>query len=269
VPASSPTSQELLRGGRLTEALAALQMEIRLRPEDPRLRVFLFQFNCVLGRWEKALDQLQVVAALDAEMAMLAQIFRPVIACELFRRDVFTGKRTALIFGDPPEWVGAMVQALALQAAGNTEAAAALRDQAFAASPSTPGTLEGAPFDWIADADGRLGPLLEVILDGKYYWIPFARIRRIVLEKPTDLRDLVWAPARFTWTNGGAASGHIPVRYPGTEDTADDSLRLGRRTEWKEVGPNYQTGLGQRLLVTDAGDYPLLDCRTIDFSPPL
>src|ERR1039458_3671437 len=99
-------SAELVQAGRLEEGLTALQKEIRDKPEDTRLRIFLFQFNCVLGRLDKALTQLQVIASLNVDTMLLAQIFRPVIACELLRREVFAGKRTPIIFGEPAEWMG-------------------------------------------------------------------------------------------------------------------------------------------------------------------
>ncbi len=258
---------ELVQAGRLAEALTVLQGEIRQNPADFKLRVFLFQLNCVFGRLDKALTQLQVVASLNAETMLLAQIFRPVIACELLRREVFAGKRTPLIFGEPADWVGSLVRAAALVAEGNFAAAAEMRSQAFEAAPATSGKVDAQPFEWIADADSRLGPMLEVILEGKYYWIPFSRMARIEIEKPTDLRDLVWSPARFTWTNGGAVSGHIPVRYSGTENSEDDALRLSRKTVWSEPTPECFVGLGQRVFATDAGEYPLLECRTIEFTP--
>ncbi len=259
-------SAELVQAGRLEEGLAALQAEIRKQPEDARLRVFLFQLDCVLGRLDKALTQLQVVASLNAETMLMAQIFRPVIACELLRREVFAGKRTPLIFGEPAEWVGLMVQSCALVAEGRLAAAAELRQRAFEAAPATPGRIDDRPFEWIADADTRLGPLLEVILDGKYYWVPFSRIAKIEIPKPSDLRDIVWAPAQFTWANGGAVSAHIPVRYPATEEAGDDALRLARKTVWDEAGSECYHGLGQRLLATDAGEYPLLDHRVIELT---
>ena len=259
-------SAEFVQAGRLEEGLAALQAEIRSQPDDPRLRVFLFQLDCVLGRLDKALTQLQVVASLNAETMLMAQIFRPVIACELLRREVFAGKRTPVIFGEPDEWIGLMVQACALVAEGRPAAAAELRQLGFDAAPATPGRIDGHPFEWIADADTRLGPLLEMILDGKYYWVPFCRIARIEIPKPSDLRDIVWAPAQFTWTNGGAVSAHIPVRYPDTENAQDDALRLARKTVWHEAGSECSHGLGQRLLATDAGEYPLLDSRRIELA---
>jgi type VI secretion system protein ImpE len=260
-------AEELIRAGRLSEALTALQAEIRQNPGDANRRIFLFQLNCVLGELEKALNQLQVVASLNAETMLLAQIFRPVIACEMLRRDVFAGKRTPLIFGEPEEWVGLLVQAAAQVARGEYEAAASLRSRAFEVAPASPGKLDGQPFEWIADADSRLGPLLEVILEGKYYWVPFTRISSVEIEKPSDLRDLVWAPARFTWTNGGAVSAHIPVRYPDTEK-AEDALRLSRQTVWEERPGECFVGLGQRILTTDAGESPLLECKRIELDPP-
>ena len=99
------TPEESIKAGRVDEALASLQEGIRKAPADPRLRRFLFQLSCIMGKWEKALTQLQVLADLDAESFLLAQIFRPVIACETLRAEVFQGKRTALIFGEP-EWSG-------------------------------------------------------------------------------------------------------------------------------------------------------------------
>lgn len=259
------TARELVGAGRLAEALPALQAEIRRSPGDQNLRVFLFQLNCLLGQFDKALAQLQVAAGLDPETEMLARIFQPVILCELLRRDVFAGTRSPLIFGEPEEWMGWLLQANVHVAKGQFEAAAELRQRALDAAPASDGRINGVAFEWIADADSRLGPLLEVILEGKYYWIPFSRIARIETGQPADLRDLVWLPARFTWTNGGAVSGHIPVRYPGTEATADDALRLARGTAWREVPGGAFLGLGQRLLTTDQGDSPLLECRAIEF----
>ncbi len=261
-------AEELIQAGRLDEALSSLQEAVRTNPADARLRVFLFQLFCVLGRWDRALNQLQVLADLNAETMLLAQIFRPVINCEVLRGEIFDGKRTPIIFGEPMEWVGLLVQANDLAAKAKYKAARELRDQAFEAAPATPGKLNDQPFEWIADADSRLGPILEVILEGKYYWVPFSRIKRIEIEKPTDLRDLVWTPAQFVWTNGGQVSGHVPTRYTKTEKSADGQLQLARKTEWAEHDGGYAVGLGQRLLATDAGEHALLECKTIELTHP-
>lgn len=260
---------ELVQAGRLDEALPVLQEQIRANPGDSRLRIFLFQLYCVLGRLDRALVQLQAIASLDAQTELMAQIFRPVITCELLRRDVFAGKRSPVLFGEPEPWMSWLVQANSLIAKGEYVAAAELRDRAFEAAPATPGTMDGQPIAWIADADSRLGPMLEVILEGKYFWVPFQRVKRIDVTKPSDLRDLVWLPVRVTWTNGGEVSAHLPARYPGTEETTDGPLRLGRKTEWREPVPGTFLGTGQRLLATDAGEVPVLDLRALELTTPV
>ena len=260
-------SAELVKSGQLEAGLALLQSEIRNHPEDLRSRIFLFQLNCVLGRLEKALTQLQVIASLDADTMLLAQIFRPVIACELFRREVFGGRRSPMIFGEPMAWVGSLARANELAARGEFLAAAELRALALADAPVSTGKVNGEGFAWLADGDARLGPLMELFIEGKYYWAPLGRIQKIESEKPRDLRDLVWLPVQLTLANGGSIPAHIPVRYPGTEESADGLLRLSRKTEWRQQPGDYYLGLGQRVFTTDANEYPLLECRTIEIDP--
>ena len=261
------TAEQLLKDGRPDEALKELQKAVRDDPANAKSRVFLFQLFSVQGDWKRADTQLKVLSDMDSDSMMLSRIFEPVLVCEAIRADVFGGKRTPIIFGEPPEWVGSLVQAMELYGKGEFRAGAELRDKAFEAAPASAGKINGEPFEWIADADERLGPVLEVILEGRYNWIPFCRVRQVFIEPITDLRDLVWVPAQFVWENGGQASGHIPARYAGTERSEDGNLRLARRTDWVNHG-GVQFGLGQRILATDAGEYPLLEIRTIEFTVP-
>jgi type VI secretion system protein ImpE len=260
-------AEELLQAGRVEESLASLQEGVRKNAADPRLRVFLFQTLSVLGQWKRALNQLDVLANMGSDHMMLARIFQPVVQCELLREQVFTGKHTPIVFGEPEPWMSWLVQANELVAQEKFGAARELREKAFEAAPASAGKVNEQAFEWIADADSRLGPMLEAIVEGRYYWIPFCRVKLIHLEAPTDLRDLVWTPVQFVWTNGGEMSGHVPTRYPGTERANDDKLRLARKTEWIESPEGYSLGRGQRILSTDGGEYPLLECRKIEFTP--
>ena len=151
---------------------------------------------------------------------------------------------------------------------GQVAAASELRDRAFEAAPAAPGSINDQPFEWIADGDSRLGPIIEVIIDGKYYWVPFFRVRSIRTEPPQDLRDLVWTAAQFVWANGGESPGFIPTRYPGTEKAADNSLRLARKTEWVDQGNDLYLGLGQRMFATDQAEIALTEVRQIELSQP-
>jgi type VI secretion system protein ImpE len=252
-------AQQLVRDGDLGGALGALQQAIRQDVANVQLRTFLFQLLAVKGDWQRALTQLNVAGELDAATLPMVQTYREAIRCEALRAAVFAGERAPLIFGEPPDWIGLLVEALRHDTAA-PERAAALRQQAFESASGSAGTIDGTPFAWLADADQRLGPVLEAIIDGRYFWIPFARLSAISLEAPADLRDTVWTAAGFTFANGGQSVGLIPTRYAGTAEEGDDALKLARRTEWAGV-----RGLGQRMFVTDGGDYPLLEIRDIVF----
>jgi type VI secretion system protein ImpE len=252
-----------LRSGDLAQALTQLQNQVRADPAKPEYRVFLFQLLAVVGEWGRALNQLQVAADLDPGTLAMVQTYREALRCEVLRRHVFAGERSPLIFGEPEEWIALTLEALQASARGDHNQAQRLRSQAFEAAETSTGTIDGKPFDWIADADSRIGPFLELYTNGNYYWVPFSRIQRIQLEAPEDLRDLVWMPAQLTWSNGGQAVGLIPSRYPGSETSVEDAIRLSHKTEWTEVYADEYIGQGQRLLATDEAEYPLLDVRDI------
>lgn len=261
-------AEALLREGRLDESLRKLEEAVRKAPADPKLRVFLFQILCVRGDWERALTQLNVAADMDPSTLLMAQVCRPALACEVLRARIFAGERTPLVMGQPAEWLGWIVQANQLTAAGKHREAEDLRARALEAAPATPGSIDGTPFEWIADADSRLGPVVEAIVEGKYYWVPFCNIRSLRLDKPADLRDIVWAPVTFQWASGGESVGFIPARYPGSEASPEGAVRLARRTEWTEAGSQTYLGLGQRMFATDQGEYGLLQTRAVNLDVP-
>jgi type VI secretion system protein ImpE len=259
-------AEQHLQEGNLPEALMELQNQIKKDPANAKLRTFLFQLLAVLGEWDRALTQLNVAGDLDAANLPMVQTYRVAIACELLRQKIFLGGKTPLVFGQPSQWIALLQQALKLNAEQQHKEAQILRDQAFELAPATPGTLNGEAFEWLADADARLGPVLEAIINGQYYWIPFLQIREIQIEEPADLRDVVWMPAHFVWTNGGDAFGLIPTRYPDTETHEDSAIKLARKTEWTPLNDVTFIGLGQRLLSTNENDYALMDIREIKFN---
>ena len=259
---SDMSAKELLAEGKLPEALTALQGEVRAAPNDAKLRVFLFQLLAVMGQWDRAATQLKVCSDQDPGTLLMAQVCGPALAAENLRTEIFAGRRSPLLLGEPEEWVGWMLQANKYFADGQFPAAKELRDKAFDAAPATSGSINGHPFEWIADADQRFGPLIEAIIDGKYYWVPFNRIREITVEAPSDLRDLVWLPAILMLSTGAQKVALLPSRYPGTETSGDGPAMLARRTDWPEKG-DLPVGIGQRLFATDAGETPILEVRKI------
>lgn len=258
------SAEDLLKSGDLDGALAALQADIRADAANPALRIFLFQLLAVRGDWKRAIAQLKLSAEMDATATPMAQTYREGIICEVYREKVFSGEKDPLIFGEPAEWIALMVEALKSNAAGNAEQAAETRARAFDLAPGVSGKIDGQPFEWIADADMRLGPLMEIIVNGRYFWMPFTSIAKAKFEDPIDLRDAVWTPAEIKLANGGDIVALIPTRYAGTVENGSDSDRLARSTQWNDLGAETYAGLGQRLLTTDLGDSPLMDMRLLE-----
>jgi len=260
---SRDAAERSVREGDLDAALSHLQDQVRKAPADAELRVFLFQLLSVMGQWERAHTQLNVAADLDASTLAMVQMYREAIACERLRAEVFAGKRSPVIFGEPDQWLALLIEALLVAGTDRAGEATDLRARAFEAAPPSRGTIDGEAFEWIADADMRLGPVCEAVINGRYYWLPFDRLSRIDVEAPADLRDVVWMPVHLQFANGGEAVAVVPTRYPGSESAADNAVRLARKTVWSENSPDMFVGLGQRVLATDAGEHALMDVRCI------
>jgi len=257
-------AEDLLKQGDLQASLDALQDQVRSDPSDATHRVFLFQLLSVMGDWNRALTQLNVAGDLDSQTIPMVQAYREALRCEALRARVYAGDSQPLVFGKPQRWIALALQSLQVAANGNFADASGLREEAYEDAPETAGRINNEGFEWICDGDTRVGPFLEAIVNGGYYWVPFDRLAKVEIDEPTDLRDFVWAPAMFTWANGGEAVGFIPSRYPGTLESTDPAFLLCRSTEWIEQAEDTYYGMGQRLLCTDVGEYSLLDVRTIE-----
>lgn len=260
-------AEAAVRAGDPTRALAALTAAVKANPARAKLRIFLAQLLCVTGAWERAHTQLNVVAEMDPEAGPMREMVGYALRCEKIRAAVFEGRRSPMVFGQPDEWLALLIESMLQAGQGAAEQSNLLAGRAFDAAPATRGQLNGEAFEWIADADSRLGPVLEAMVNGRYYWIPFNRLARVSVDAPTDLRDHVWLPANVQFANGGEVIAMIPTRYPGSEASSDGLIQMARKTEWREIGPDRFAGLGQRVLVTDQGEHDILGLRLLELEP--
>jgi type VI secretion system protein ImpE len=258
------TAETLIHAGDPVAALQALQDQVRSKPADAKLRIFLFQLLAINGDWKRAQVQLEIAGQLDSEADPMVQAYRDVINCELHREAVFEGKSKPLIFGEPEDWVASLVEAQQAFAKGDMDTFSALNAQAFENADTRSGRINDEGFEWLADADQRFGPVFEFIFNGQYYWVPMARVAKLHTDKPTDLRDLIWLPAEVMWINGGKIMVMIPVRYPHIEGVSGPGL-LSRRTDWVSHDGDISEGTGQRIFASDQQDYSILQVRSIEF----
>lgn len=291
----NPTNPSLLLSqlnpdNNLQDALSGLEAEVRSQPGSVSQRWALAELLCVLGQWERALKQLQLGQSLgaprDPSSQARAQMLRSLVRAEAQRREVFAGRLLPTPVVDRPAWMEELARAMACNASGDHGQADILRRAALDQAPTGAGICtweaEGdapqAPsaraFEWISDTDTRLGPVCECMLGGGYRWLAYADIAALELQAPTSLLDLLWLPIslrlRHTPADLPPLRGFVPARYCGTEDLpADlgssqrDALMLSRLTRWQDVGETGVFALGQKTLMTDEGDIPLMRIRAL------
>jgi type VI secretion system protein ImpE len=230
------TARDLYQAGKLEEAVRALSAEVRDHPTDSQRRTFLFELLCFAGDFARAEKQLDVLAETGNNAQVGCLLYRSALHAERERQQTF---RT-------------------MEYAKGVEASE---------SAAVSGTLNGRPFHSLSDADPRIGPKLEIFAAGSYLWIPFRHIASIQMEPPKRLRDLIWIPAlvRTGPSFEGRELGEIllPVLSPFCSQHADDRVRLGRMTVWEEGEGGQVLPAGQKMLLADEEEFPLLELREL------
>jgi type VI secretion system protein ImpE len=230
-------ARALYREGRLNDAIQALGAEVRDHPTDAQRRTFLFELLCFAGEYDRAEKQLRILEQGGKEAEMGALILHSALHAERLRRDMFEQ--------------------------GTFPTGAAPRPAA--------GTLNGTRVDSIADADPRIGARLELFAAGQYTWIPFDQIASVRAEAPKRLRDLLWLPAKIRTAENfqGMELGEvlIPVLAPLSARESDDAVRLGRVTEWYALEGGGEAPVGQKTLLVDGEELPILELRELEITP--
>lgn len=227
-------AKELFQAGKIEDAVQVLAAELRNDPTDVRRRTFLFELLCFMGEFDRAEKQLDILSDLSKEAGMGTLIYRSAIQAERLRLEMFDKKAFP-------------------------QAAAGVVRQA---------KLNGKDCRTVEDADPRIGPRLEVFAAGAYLWLPFAHIESVRMEAPKRLRDLIWIPTILKTAPGcgGLDLGEVlvPALTPLAFRHPDNSVRLGRQTVWGEM-EGGMIPAGQKLLLMDGEEFPILEVRTLEF----
>ncbi|MDR2260471.1 MAG: hypothetical protein LBE06_05955 [Azoarcus sp.] len=234
----------------LAQEIEQISVAIRAEPLKASHRLALAQLRLVQGEYQKALQQLQLACQFDAELAPEAQLIRMLVRAEQTREAVFAGKILPDLLAPAPAWLESMIEALRQSG----EEAARARRAALAAAPASKGNHgEGPPaaFEWIADGDERLGPMIEIILGGTYYWAPFEIVESLRIPPPKRAMELVWAPVDLKLTGHPAKIAYMPTRYPSPARGDSDARLTGAETVWHESPGGTWYGAGRRVWYVD------------------
>jgi type VI secretion system protein ImpE len=232
------TAVDLYRSGRLDEAIQALGTALRDNPADTQRRTFLFELLAFAGDYDRAEKQLDILSDAGKEAELGVLVLRGALYAERHRQEMFASGRF-------PE-------------SGITPKA-----------PS--GTINGKPFNTLADADPRIGARLEVLAAGQYMWLPLEHVQSISAEAPKRLRDLLWIPAMVrvgpALRDLDLGEVLIPVITPLASAHPDGSVRLGQMTEWQELEDGREAPVGQKLFLVDDEEFPILELRELEIAP--
>ena len=255
----------MFEAGELQSAIAELTSKVKANPTDTQQRIFLFEMLLFASDWERAERQIDVIGQQSLEAGLGVQIYRDNLKAERDRSSLFSEGRPPHFINEIPTHVGLHLEAINCLREGKIREARETLDRAEEERPAFTGKLNGQPFSDFRDYNDLVGSVLELIVQGQYTWMPFEQIKRLKIAAPKSLRDLMWIPARIECTDGTNGDVYIPSLYEGSGKHTDDQVKLGRITDWKDVGEGLYTGSGLRLFLVDGEDKALFDAKKIEF----
>ncbi|MBB3971800.1 type VI secretion system accessory protein TagJ [Hansschlegelia beijingensis] len=251
------------RQGRLAEAIAAAASSVQKRPADVAPRLLLAELLLFAGEFKRADDMMAAAEAIEPGAALVVAEFRQLLRAATARRQLFGEGRLPEFLGEPTESQKAALGVVVALRDGDDAGAAAAAEAAERLRPSVSGQANGAAFEDFRDADDLCGGSLEVLTTtGKYFWAPLERVVSMELHPQERPRDLFWRRCTLTVRDGPQGDVYLPALYDGP--TADDELRLGRRTDWTDTAP--VRGSGQRIFLAGDDGVALGDLRSVEFA---
>ena len=254
------TAEELFKAGQLTEAIAAQTDAVKHHPGDHGARLFLFELLVFAGDLKRAKKQLDVFSYDEPELEEARLTYLQLVEAEQARRKLFESGVEPKFFEDPPDHVRLRLEAIAKLREQNPAAAMELLAQAEPVTPMVACQLNEVSHEIIRDADDVFGTVLEVLARGHYYWLPLEQTVSLSFKAPRFPRDLYWRPAQIE-TTVAVGEGFLSALYPGTYQSADDELRLGRKTDWVGGDAAPVTGLGGRTFLAGEDAVGLVEWR--------
>jgi type VI secretion system protein ImpE len=262
-------AKELFDAGNLSGAIEQLTQDVKSNPRELKSRIFLFELLCFAGEFQRAERQLDAIAQTsgDVKVEMGAQAYRSALQAEMSRRAFLTSsKRTPKFFSEPPVYAALHIEAVAKLAENKVEQVEQLLEESARLQSPVKGENDSKRFEGFRDGDDLISPFLEVFFQTDYYWLPFEQIKRMEIQRPSTLRDLLWTPVIVELREKVLGNVFVPTLYHSSHIHPDDLVKLGRMTDWKSIGNGTLLGSGQRTFFADDDECPLLEIRKIEFA---
>jgi type VI secretion system protein ImpE len=257
---------ELYQAGKLDEAVDAALALVKKNPSDTPSRYQLAQLSCFVGDLDRADRQLDTVSTQDPGTALTVALTRQLVRAELSRRECFAAGRVPEFIGEPSANLAGRLRALTALRDGNTADAAEIIAEPLEVT-NTWSVNGGEATSELRDLDDLLAPILEVHTStGKYFWIAWDQILSMHMHPPEKPLDLLWRQATVSIESGPDGDVYLPTIYLDLAGKLpeDSSLRLGRSTDWVDVGHSIVRGQGQKTLLVGEKDLPIMELQSIE-----
>jgi type VI secretion system protein ImpE len=254
-----------LDNGNLSAAVEAALNLVKTNPTNVTARTFLFELSCFSGDWERAEKQLEVIGHQDVGAMIGSKIFQQNFKAERDRMKYFSDGLKPETLSATPSYMTDLQNANNRVREGNIAEAREIIDRIEDERPAFPCTVNGEGFSDFRDYNDLTMCVFEVLFKDAYIWLPFEHVVKIDFIKPKSLRDLYWIQANVELTNGTTGEMFFPALYSGSWKSENDLVRLGRMTEWRDLGSEVFLGEGMKLFWMDGRDKSILDLETIEF----
>ena len=269
-------ASELYKSGRLADAIAAQIQQVRSAPLDRGMRFFLFELLTFAGDIDRSRRQIEAINYDEIDQVRRHAIYCRMVNSEQSRRWLFDELDPEVAQGlfeedrvrpqfliEPPFHIRLRLDATMNALRTSPEQTKELLDMAGQCTPTVSVNLNGKIYQSLRDADDLFNTVLEVMAQGKYYWVPLEQVESLAMNPPRYPRDLYWFPARLALKNGPSGEVFLPALYPRSHAHPDELVRLGRKTEWRGEAGDPIFGTGLRLFAADEEALPLLEFREL------
>ncbi|MBS1794055.1 MAG: hypothetical protein JSS81_09390 [Acidobacteria bacterium] len=258
-------AKTLLEAGNLTGATEAALGLVKANPTDGPARIFLFELAIFAGNWDRARRQLDVIGHQDTTAMIGSKIYEQCIVAEQKRADFFAKGAKPEFLATPPDYIYGLLTANNKIREGSFAEAREILDKVDEQRPAFACKINGQDVADFRDYNDPTSVILEVIIKDSYVWVPFEQIEQITFSEPKSLRDHFWLQATLHTDNGTNGDVFIPALYNDSWRSADDQVRLGRVTDWRELGADIYAGEGTKLFAVGGEHKTVLDLQTVEF----
>jgi len=261
-------ASELFQSGDLQGAIAAATADLKAKPTDVAQRLFLAELLWFAGQLDRVEKQLETITRQSTQAAMTLALYRQILRGEIAREQVLREGRTPEIVTELPATTKLTLECLLALRLGQHAEASRLLEQAEAQRVPLNGTCNGREFQEFRDLDDRVAGVLEVITStGKYYWVPWQNIESLEMEPPKVPLDLLYRRTQIEVIGGPNGEVYIPTRYVAAADEQlDDTLLLGRATDWIGEEGSLVQGRGLRTWLVGEDDLSIMEIETLSFA---